>query len=125
MFEQIASAAPLLVRHAGAYGELIADDVLTAWQAFGRRLLAGIVLVMAILIALLLASAWLIAFTWNTPERLEMIASLAGFFALVSVIACVVMVRLRSRPTRLLDQTRQEWDRDLLLVEELLLNTPE
>lgn len=120
MFEQIASAAPLLARHASAYGDLIADDVLTAWQEFGRRLWVGVVLIMAVMIALLLCCGWLIALTWDTPDRLGTIGALAGFFGLVSLIACIIMFRLQSRPMRLLDQTRQEWAKDRLLVEDLV-----
>ena len=120
MIEQIASAAPLLATHASAYGELIADDMFTAWQVYRQRLWVGIVLIVAIMIALLLACAWLIAFTWDTPERLGTIGALTGLFCVVSIIAGVLMYRIQSRPMRLLDQTRQEWHKDCLLVEELI-----
>ena len=59
MFEQIARAAPLLARHASAYGDLIANDGLSAWQAFARRLWVGVALAMAVLLAILLSCAWL------------------------------------------------------------------
>jgi len=124
MFEQIESAAPLLARHASAYGELIADDVLSAWQGFARRLWVGIVLIMAIMIALLLACTWLIAYSWDTPDRLGTIGALAGLFCAVSIVAGVVMFRLQSKPMRLLDLTRQELDKDRLLVEDLVPKAP-
>jgi hypothetical protein len=120
MFEQIASAAPLLARHVSAYGELLTDDLLTASQEFGRRLWVGVVLVMAILMTLLLASAWLIARAWDTPERLGTIGALTGLFFVVSLAAGYGMYVLQTRPMRLLRLTRQELDKDRRLVEELL-----
>ncbi len=123
MFEKIASAAPLLARHASAYGELLADDLLTAWEAFGRRLCLGVALVMAVLMTLLLASAWLIALTWDTPARLGTIGALAGLFLLVSLAAGYGLYVLQSKPMRLLNLTRQELDKDRRLVEELVPKT--
>jgi hypothetical protein len=124
MFEQIASAAPVLARHASAYGDLIADDVLTAWQAFGRRLWVGVILSMAVMIALLLVCTWLIALAWDTSARLGTIGALAGLFCMVSLIAGVVMYRLQSGQVRLFESTRQEWDKDRLLVEDLVPKAP-
>jgi uncharacterized membrane protein YqjE len=124
MFEQIASAAPLLARHASAYGELIAEDVLTAWQAFAQRLWVGVALAMAVLITVLLACTWLIARTWDTPDRLGTIGALAGFFFVVSLLAGGFLYVIQTRPLRLLHRTRQELDKDRLLVEDLVPGTP-
>ena len=124
MFERIARAAPLLARHASAYGDLIAHDGLTAWQAFARRLWVGVVLAMATLMAILLSCAWLIARAWDSPDRLGVIGALAGFFLLVSLIAGIVLYVLQTRPMPLLHQTRQEWDKDRLLIEDLFPGTP-
>lgn len=44
MLERANAAASLIVRHAGAYGELIAEDVGLAYAALLRRLWAGVVL---------------------------------------------------------------------------------
>jgi hypothetical protein len=124
MFEQIARAAPLLARHASAYGDLIATDGLTAWQAFARRLWVGVALAIAVLMAILLSCAWLIALAWDSPDRLEVIGALAGFFLLVSLIAGIVLYVLQTRPMPLLNQTQQEWDKDRLLIEDLFPGTP-
>jgi uncharacterized membrane protein YqjE len=124
MLERIASAAPLLVRHASAYGELIADDLLAAWHAFAQRLWLGVALGMAVLIALLLACTWVIASCWDTPERLQTIGVLTGIFILVALGAGIGLYVQQSRPMRLLDQTRQEWDKDRLLVEDLVAKPP-
>jgi uncharacterized membrane protein YqjE len=125
VFEQIASAAPLLARHASAYGELIADDVLAASQAIAQRLWVGVALAMAVLIAILLACTWFIARAWDSPDRLATIGALAGFFFVVSLVAGGVLYMLQTRPMRLLDQTRRELDKDRLLVEDLVPGTPE
>ena len=123
MLEKIESAAPLLARHASAYGELLADDLLTAWEAFGRRLFIGVALVMAVLMTLLLASAWLIALTWDTPARLGAIGALAGLFLLVSLVTGYRLYVLQRKPMRLLNLTRHELDKDRRFVEELLPKT--
>jgi uncharacterized membrane protein YqjE len=125
MFEKIASAAPLLARHASAYGELLADDLLTASQAFGRRLLVSVILIMAILMTLLLACAWLIAFTWDTPERLLTIGALTGVFFLGSLAAGYGVYSLQTKPMHLLTLTRQELVKDRQLVEDLVPKAPE
>jgi hypothetical protein len=124
MFERITSAAPILAEHASAYGELIADDVLTASQAFSKRLWVGVALAMAVLIAILLACTWLIARSWDSPDRLATIGALAGFFFVVSLVAGVVLYVLQTKPIRLLHRTRLEWDKDRLLVEDLVPGTP-
>lgn len=123
MLEKIASAAPLLARHASAYGELLADDLLTVWEAFGQRLCMGIALVMAVLMTLLLASAWLIALTWDTSARLGIIGALAGLFLLVSLATGYGLYVLQRTPMRLLNLTRHELDKDRRLVEELVQKT--
>jgi hypothetical protein len=119
MLERIATAAPLLARHAGAYGELIADDVHRSSQAFAQRLWVGVALAMAVLVAVLLSCTWLIARSWDSPGRLETIGALAGFFILVSLLAGVILYVLQTRPMPLLHQTRQEWNKDRLLMDDL------
>ena len=125
MFEKIASAAPLLARHANAYGELLADDLLTASQAFGRRLWIGVVLLLTILITVLLACAWFIAFAWDTPARLGTIGALAGLFFIVSLAAGYAMYVQQTKPMRLLSLTRKELAKDRQLVEDLVPKMPQ
>jgi uncharacterized membrane protein YqjE len=123
MIDRIATAAPLLARHAGAYGELIADEVLRASQAFAQRLWVGVALAMAALVAVLLSCTLLIARSWDSPGRLETIGALAGFFILVSLLAGVILYVLQTRPMRLLHQTQQEWNKDRLVMEDLFPGT--
>jgi uncharacterized membrane protein YqjE len=123
MIERITTAAPLLAQHAGAYGELIAEDMLRTSRAFAQRLWVGIALAMAALVAILLSCAWLIARSWDSPDRLETIGALAGFFLLLSLLAGVILYVLQTRPMRVLHQTLQEWNKDRLLMEDLFPGT--
>ncbi len=94
-----------------------------AWQTFARRLWVGVALAMAMLIAILLSCAWLIALAWDSPGRLGVIGALAGFFLLLSLLAGVILYVLQTRPMRVLQQTRQEWHKDRLLIEDLFPGT--
>jgi len=87
MLERMARLASLIVRHAGAYGDLIADDMQCAYTALARRLWVGVVLVVSVMFALALACVGVIAMTWDTPNRLPMIAGLCSVF--VRVARCV------------------------------------
>ena len=124
MFDRITSAAPLLLRLAGGYGAVITDDVQSALDAVGRRLWLGVMLGVAALLTLLLASTWVIAWSWDTPWRMWAIGGLTGVFALVSLVTCIVLQTKQTWPNGLLPQTRLELSKDQRLVEDLLANKP-
>jgi uncharacterized membrane protein YqjE len=118
--EPVATAASLIVRHTGAYGDLIADDVATAFKALATRFWVGVVFLGAVAFAVAMACVWVIAVTWDTPERLWAIAGLCGGFVLISVIAFGVLRMLKRRWQGVFPQTGSEWGKDRLLVDELL-----
>ena len=120
MFDRVAMAASLVVRHADAYGDLIADDLGFAYAACVRRLWAGVVLVAAGMFSVEMACVWAIAVTWDTPRRVWLIGALFGVFVFTSVIAFLVVKALENQPRGVLTKTRLEWEKDRLLLGDLL-----
>jgi uncharacterized membrane protein YqjE len=117
------SVASLFLRHVGAYGELIAEELGLAYAAFLRRLMAGLVLIAAGAFSIAMACVWAIAVTWSTPGRMWLIAGLFGLFVVTSVASLLVFKAPRNEPQRLLARTRLEWQKDRLLLDDLLLRS--
>ena len=88
MLERVTAAASLIVRHADAYGAIIAEDLGFAYAAFLQRRWAGVVFVVAGVFSIAMACVWAIALTWDTPGRRWLIA---GLFVLTSVAALLVI----------------------------------
>ncbi len=123
--ERVSTLASLVVRHAGAYGDLIADDIGTALDAFGRRLWVGVILVSAALFAVAMACLWAVAAAWDTAWRLWLIGGLGAAFGLVAVWALLTLRRLSRDARQLLSRTGVEWQKDRQLFEELLPPVPD
>ena len=115
------AAASLLLRHLGAYGELITEEVALAYAAFLQRLWAGIVLILAGVFALAMACVWAIAATWRTPAQMWMIAGLFTLFVVVTVISLVILRTRSNAAPALLARTGQQWHKDRLLLDDLLV----
>ena len=120
MLKRAATAASLVVRHARAYGDLITDDTGSAYAAFVRRLWVGVVLAAAVAFSVVMACVWIIAATWDTPARQWLIAGLFGLFVSASVAAFMVLRALNNPPPRLLPKTRSEWEKDRVLLDDIL-----
>ncbi len=56
----------------------------------------------------------------GTPGRMWLIAALFGLFVLTSVVALLVLKALKNNPQGLLARTRLEWQKDRLLLDDLL-----
>jgi uncharacterized membrane protein YqjE len=113
-------AAPALLRHLAAYGELIALDLARARREIGAALLASAVAALALLFALILSCVGIIAYFWDTPHRVAAIAWLAGGFLAVAVIALWYRAgRVRARSPFLAD-VRREWREDRVILERIL-----
>jgi uncharacterized membrane protein YqjE len=125
VYDRLAAAASIVVRHAGAYTDLIVSDVDAAGQVFGRRLWAGAILAAGVAFAAAMACVWVIAITWDTPARIWAIAGLIAFFAVVAVVAYVKLQALKAAPRSVLSKTAREWDKDRVLLEELLTRVRE
>ena len=100
------------LRHLFAYGELLCDETQEAVQ-YARRRAVGIAFAFtAGVMAVVLGCLWVIAATWNGPNRLTAVGSLCGAFALIALLSGVYAAgaRLRGGPFR---QLRMEWRADM------------
>jgi uncharacterized membrane protein YqjE len=120
VLKRLATTTSLVVRHACAYGDLIADDVQSAYAAFVRRLWVGVVLAAAVVFSVAMACVWVIVAAWDTPARQWLIAGLFGLFVLASVAAFMVLKALNDPPPSMLPKTRLEWEKDRLLLDDIL-----
>lgn len=123
--QRASALTTLLVRHACAYGDLVADDLSAALTALGRRLWVAAVLVGALGFAVAMACLLAVAALWDTAARLWVIGGLFAVFALVAAWAIVILRRLGSQGQRLLSRTGAEWEKDRQLLEQLLPSAPD
>jgi uncharacterized membrane protein YqjE len=113
-------AAPALLRHLAAYGELIALDLARARREIGAALLASAVAALALLFALILSCVGIIAYFWDTPHRVAAIAWLAGGFLAVAVIALWYRAGRAKARSPFLADVRREWREDRVILERIL-----
>jgi uncharacterized membrane protein YqjE len=120
MIDRLSLAATLAVRHAGAYADLLASDLDASSRALRGRLIAAGILGFATLVAVSLACVWVLAATWDTPQRYW---ALGGLLALFVIIALVSFLRIRSISAAappMLAQISREWAKDRRMLEDLL-----
>lgn len=118
-------AAPALLRHLGAYVELIGLELHRAQQDLIGEMVAGAALAVSVLFALLFGCLLIVAYYWDTPYRIASIACLAGAFVLIAIVAAIYRsgkVRARSP---FLATTKREWQHDRAFLEHLLSNDEE
>jgi len=116
--------ASLVVRHASAYGDLMAEDLGAAWSALQRRLLAGAVMAAAGLLFVQMMCVWILAMTWDTVDRQWVIGTIAGFFFLITCAAGMFLRTLTGRRPAVFNLSAQEWDKDQHLLTEVLGAAP-
>ena len=120
MVERLAALASMLVRHAGAYTELLLTDIDATRSLLHQRVLLGMVLATASVLAVAMGCVGIIALTWDTAARLWAIAGLLVVFLGVAVLAFRKLSALRAGEPPLLSQTLREWEKDRRLLEDLL-----
>lgn len=120
MIDRLAVAAAIGVRHAGAYADLLASDLEAGATLIRGRVIAASVMGFAILLAVSLACVWVLAATWDTPQRTWAIGGLLAAFVLIAGVAFWRFRTLNSGAPGLLAQTSREWAKDRRLLEELL-----
>ena len=113
-------AAPALLRHLAAYGELIALDIARAQREIGATMLASAVAALALLFVVILSCAGIIAYFWDTPHRVAAIVWLAGGFLGVAVIALWYRASLIKARSPFLADVRREWQEDRVILERIL-----
>jgi uncharacterized membrane protein YqjE len=116
----LSNAAPALLRHVIAYIEFAALDLARTQRELTTQLIAGTIISVCALFALVLGCLAVMACTWDTPNRVAAIAWMGGGFLLIAVSAAFHL----SRPSRarmpMFAQVRREWQIDRVLLERFL-----
>jgi uncharacterized membrane protein YqjE len=113
-------AAPILLRHLGAYAELVEQDLAVAQRQFTARLLAMSVIVFAALFTVLLICVAIVAATWDTAARMTAIYWMIGVFAVLLSIGIGYLARINAQSQSLLASVQREWAVDRLILDEFL-----
>jgi uncharacterized membrane protein YqjE len=113
-------AAPALMRHIGAYIELASLDLARAQRELTAQVVAVAIVAICVLFAVFLACLAVIAYAWDTPYRVTVIACMAGVFLVVAIGAAVYRSRAARARSPLLSDVRREWQEDRVILERIL-----
>jgi uncharacterized membrane protein YqjE len=113
-------AAPALMRHVGAYIELAELDLARAQRELAAQLVAIGVVAICALFAVILACLGVVAYTWDTPNRVPAIAWMGGGFLVLAIAAAIYLSRLLRARSPLLADVRREWHEDRVILERIL-----
>lgn len=120
MIDRLTTTAAIAVRQAGAYTDLILNDLEVSSGLVRRRLACGVVAVVAVHLALVMTCALLVALSWDSAYRLWAIAGLILAFAVTAAVAVWRLSMLEAGAPGVLQQTAREWAKDRRLLEQLL-----
>ncbi|HWG77951.1 MAG TPA: hypothetical protein VN660_14325 [Steroidobacteraceae bacterium] len=115
----------VLLRHLFAYGELAYEEGVLAARRLRRRLLGAAIACVAGMLALMMGCVWVIAATWDGPNRMLAVGALCVGFVLVTIIGITYAAGGGGRVP--FDALRAEWHRDLQEIARLdptLVGTP-
>jgi uncharacterized membrane protein YqjE len=106
-----------LLRHLFAYGELAYEEGVLAAQRIRRRLIGAAVAGMAGMLALMMGCVWVLAATWDGPNRMTAVGALCIGFVLVAIIGIAYALGGARRAP--FQQLRAEWHNDLQAIAQL------
>ena len=118
-------AAPALMRHIGAYVELVGLDLQRTQREITAQLVATAIVAICVLFALFLVCMGVIAFTWNTPYRVAAIAWMAGAFVAVAIGALIYRARISRDRSPMFSDVQREWQEDKVILERILSSDEE
>ncbi len=101
-----------LLRHLFAYGELAYEEGVIAARRVRRRMIGGVVACMAGMLAVLMGCVWVIAATWDGPNRQLAVGALCIGFLLIAAIGALYAFGGGSAGVPF-EHLRAEWRRDL------------
>jgi uncharacterized membrane protein YqjE len=120
VIDRLSETASIVVRQAGAYTDLIRNDLDVAAQLLRQRLTMASIAGLALQLAAVLACVWAVAISWDTAARLWVVGGLFAAFALVAILALWRLNVLNARAPTLLGHTAREWEKDRRVLEQLL-----
>jgi hypothetical protein len=116
VLEVLPRLAGALLRHAFAYAQLLSQEFDAAVRIARRRLLGAVLALIAALMALLMGCVWIIAATWDGPDRLLAVGALCIGFALIAFVCGAYAGGAGVRPFARL---RAEWHADIEQIAQL------
>jgi uncharacterized membrane protein YqjE len=113
-------AAPALLRHIGAYVELVALDLARAQREITAQVVASAIAAICALFALFMFCLGVVAYTWDTAYRVAAIAWMGGGFLVIAIAAVIYRARLARARSPLLSDVKREWQEDRVILERFL-----
>jgi uncharacterized membrane protein YqjE len=113
-------AAPALMRHIGAYVELVGLDLARAQREIAAQVIASAIAAVCALFAVFMTCLGVVAYTWDTSYRVAAIAWMGGGFLVVAIVALIYGSSLARSRSSLFTDVRQEWQQDRVILERLL-----
>ncbi len=114
VLEALPRLALAVLRHLIAYGELLYEEGGEVARRLRRALIGFAIAAVAGFIALELACLWIIAATWNGPNRLTAVGALCIGFALLAIISMAYASKAQKAGGRQpFARVREEWRTDM------------
>ena len=111
-FEVLPRLLQAILRHLFAYGELLGGETLETVHRARRRALGIAVACMAGLMAVGLGCLWVIAATWDGPNRLTAVGGLCLGFVLIAFLGGAYAAGARARAGAFAE-LRAQWRADM------------
>jgi len=113
-------AAPALLRHIGAYVELVALELEQSRRDLTINILAAMVAGVCVFFAVLMGCVVIVALTWDTPYRVPAVAWTGGAFLAAAVLALIYRSKVLKGQQPLLAAVKREWQEDVVVLERIL-----
>jgi uncharacterized membrane protein YqjE len=113
-------AAPALLRHIGAYVELVALELEQSRRDLTVNMLAAVVAGVCVFFAVLMGCVVIVALTWDTPYRVPAVAWTGGGFLAVAVLALIYRSKAMKNQPPFLASVKREWQEDVVVLESIL-----
>lgn len=113
-------AAPALLRHIGAYIELVALELEQSRRELTVNVVAAVVAGVCVFFALLMGCVVIVALTWDTPYRVPAVAWTGGAFLAVAVLALIYRSKAMKDQAPFLASVKREWQEDVVVLESIL-----
>ena len=113
-------AAPALLRHLGAYVELLAIELEQSRRDLTVNILAAVVAGVCVFFAVLMGCVVIVALTWDTPYRVPAVAWTGGAFLVAAVLALIYRSKVLKDQPPFLASVKREWQEDVVVLANIL-----
>jgi len=113
-------AAPALLRHVGAYIELVTLELEQSKRDLSVNILASVVAGVCVFFAVLMGCVVIVALTWDTPYRVPAVAWTGGAFLAAAVLALIYRSKVMKDQQPFLSSVKREWQEDVVVLESIL-----